>query len=764
MKRRLISIFALVLVVAMVASFAVGCNFFRENDYRVANETYVTVKHDNGVTLTVSYNEILDYCNSSSRLYSYVNYYGLSVGEALDLCIQGKIQATYLLAEAMGYLTDASKTSQERVSALYGGGAKGKAEDVLTFAERYLAIYSVNKSIDESLEANAKTAKEEDWSRAYRAIEDENVKEVVLTEDTLAYLAKFFDGENGKCVIGAELDNSKIKAQVVYDDDTKSAEFIVPSEGYSVAFSSAKTDNYAEREEAKNFTVLFKETKLNDKGEEETEEHTYVYDYTLVYPRDVKAEAEEEVDYSVVTIDEVDVPRYAKDADIAPAVKKVANIRDVDKEYADLIANGGDKYMIDAYRQLLENMKANNRDMSYFYKAQFDAQANTSFSEEVYIKAEKAFDASTDLDARIVKEYKYLAENQKNTYNGQDEEEVRKAFVSKISSTGTGMDTLYYIPEVVDLNEYFFVKQVLFKFSSEVLAFLETVRHDEDALKEACEYFEKTEKVVASNPNYDVDYDCPKHELKEDGATCKFASEAEGNLEANCPSKAFLEVDKTIKEVIGDMQTELQAIYSNTELTAEEKEEKAIAYFEEMLYTYCDDQGSFNADWGYLIAKEEDDNGWVKDFTNLAKDIYAYGQNAGNAFTADGTIGTCYTTNLTGSTSSDYAGVTAMMIVKTPFANATATDLANMNDADVITFLKSNFNGKGVSLYDAMKKSLKEEDKNLAYNEYIKIVPQDIYERDEDNNKITVDKKYKGKIEINTNKLKKNIYDEYTGK
>ena len=68
-------------------------------------------------------------------------------------------------------------------------------------------------------------------------------------------------------------------------------------------------------------------------------------------------------------------------------------------------------------------------------------------------------------------------------------------------------------------------------------------------------------------------------------------------------------------------------------------------------------------------------------------------------------------------------------------------------------------------MYEVLKNGLKEEDKSIAYNEYIKVVPQDIYERNEDKkNKITVNKDYKDVIEINVKKLKKNIYDQYLGK
>ena len=750
MKRRLISIFALVIVVAMVASLAVGCSFFRENDFRVANETYVTVNH-NGVTLTISYNELLDYCNANSRLYSYVNYYGLSVGEALDLCIQSKIQSTYLLAESMGYLTDASKTSQARYDALFGKGAKNKAEDVLTYAERYLAIYSVNESIDTSIESYQKEAQNDEWNREFNKIATENVKEIVLTDATLAYLDRFF-GEEKECVIGADLDESKIVAKVIYDDDSESAEFIVPSEGYSVAFSSEKTENYTEKKEDKNFTVLFKETKEKADGEIEEIEHTYVYDYTLVYPRDVKAEAEEETDYSVVTIDEVKVNRYAKENEIDDAVKAVSQIRDIEEEYNALIANGGDKHKIEGYRLLIDNMKNSNRTMDYFYKSQFESQANNAFSREIYAKAEATFDASSDLDARIVEQFKYLYDNQKNGYYGKNADEAKDAFISKVTSTGTGMDTLYYHPAVVDLDDYFFVKQVLFKFDAEVVKFLEDVRHDEDALDDACKYFMETETVLASNPDYDAEFECPLHALKEEGATCKHDGEG------LCPSIAYADGEEKIVDVINRLQGELTALY------AEDKYEEAYELFEKYLYTYCDDAGSFNADWGYLITAEKDDNSWVEDFTQLAKDIYGYNTKEGNAFTADGKIGVSYTCNLTGNTSSDYAGVSVMVIANTPFVAKDGSELTFADDNAIISYLKASFNGKGKSLYDVLKDGLRNEDRTIAYNEYIKVVPQDIYERDEEKNKITVNKDYKDVIEINVKKLKKNIYDQYLGK
>ncbi len=751
MKRRLITLFALVMVVAMMASVLVGCSFFQENDFRVANETYVTVNH-NGVTLEISYNEILDYCNGSSRLYSYVNYYGLSVAEALDLCIQGKIQSTYLLCEAMGYLTDATKTSQARIDALFGAGAKVKAEDVLTFAERRAAIFAVNDSIDSSIESYIEEIKAEEWTREYKKIDATNVKEVVLTDATLTYLDKFFNAGEG-CLVGAELNKEKVVAQVIYNDGSKSDEYVVPAEGYSVEFTSEATENYSSRTEDKNFTVCFTEISFDEDGEEVETEHTYVYDYSLIYPRTVKAEAEEIRDYSKITIDEVKVDRYAKDSEIPEGVKAVSEERDIVAEYNNLVANGGDKYKTEAYKKLIDNMDSNSRTMEYFYKSQFETMANTALTEELYYGAEKNFEADANIDKEIVEEFKYLYNNQKNTYHGNTQEENKEKFLSTLTTTGTGMDTLYYRPEIVDLDEYFFVKQVLFKFDTEVVEFLETIRSNEEEVKKACEYFMNTEKTLASNPDYDVDFDCPLHELKEDGATCSYDGEG------TCPSIAFAESEEVIKDVIDKIEAELVALYATNDYAG------AQELLERYLYTYCDDAGSFNADWGYLIAKEEDDNGWVKDFTALAKSIFAYNQNEGNAFTADGTIGISYTYNLTGTASSDYAGVSIMMVSKTPFAGASDAefDISGMTDEQIIAHLKAQVKGDGTTLYDALKDGLKNEARSLAYSEFIKIVPQDIYERDEENNKITVSKDYKGIIEINVKKLKKNIYDQYVG-
>ena len=132
-KKRIFSLLAVLLIAAMLTACAVGCTFVKKNDDRAANENYVTITNK-GITLTVSYNELMDYFNSMG--YYYINYYGYSVAETLDVCISTKIQTKYLLTEAMVYLTG-DAVSSARKSVLVGGGAKVNPVDVLTIAEKY---------------------------------------------------------------------------------------------------------------------------------------------------------------------------------------------------------------------------------------------------------------------------------------------------------------------------------------------------------------------------------------------------------------------------------------------------------------------------------------------------------------------------------------------------------------------------------------------------------------------------------------------------
>ena len=481
-KKRIFSLLAVLLIAAMLTACAVGCTFVKKNDDRAANENYVTITNQ-GITLTVSYNELMDYFNSMG--YYYINYYGYSVAETLDVCISTKIQTKYLLTEAMVYLTG-DAVSSARKSVLVGGGAKVNPVDVLTIAEKYAAIYAVNSSIDSSLETAEEEAYQADLNRIMNAIDSENVAEIVFAEETEAYFEKFFHSGEG-CYVGNELDTDRVKIQVVYDNGEKSEAFIVPTGAYTTAFSSEAAEDNSESTEDKNFVISFTENVTDKDGNVTEEAHTLTYDYKLVYPRETREEATEPTDYAEITIGEFDpISRYATEAEIPDEIKAACSIRDLDKEYADA-EKGGNKYKIEAYRVTVENIKNAYKTMEYFYKAQYESAVLSALQAELYLAADNTAEADGVIsDAKIAEEYRYLYTTGKNSY-GKDADANKDAFVTAIKN---GLDTVYYYPSITDISDYYYVYQILFSFTDEMEDFLTSeAGDDEETIKEFTDYF-----------------------------------------------------------------------------------------------------------------------------------------------------------------------------------------------------------------------------------------------------------------------------------
>ena len=727
-KKRIFSLLAVLLIAAMLAACTVGCTFVKKNDDRAANENYVTITNK-GITLTVSYNELMDYFNSMG--YYYINYYGYSVEETLDVCISTKIQTKYLLTEAMVYLTG-DAVSEARKSVLVGGGAKVNPVDVLTVAEKYAAIYAVNSSIDSSLETAEEEAYQADLNRIMNDISAENVKEIVFAEETEAYFAKFFhDGEG--CYVGNELDTDRVKIQVVYDNGEKSEAFIVPTGAYTTAFSSEASDDNSERTEDKNFVISFTENVTDKDGNVTEEAHTLTYDYKLVYPRDTREEAEEPTDYAEITIGDFDpISRYAKDSEIPDEIKAACRIRDIEQEYADA-EKSGNKYKTEAYRVTVENIKNSYKTMEYFYKAQYESAVLSALQAEIYLAADNSAEADGVIsDAKIAEEYRYLYTTGKNSY-GADAEANKDAFVTAIKN---GLDTVYYYPAITDISDYYYVYQILFSFTDEMESFLEEAGDDEASIKEFTDYFLT---ILTTEPS-NADYDAEKYDPEDENAVEPFGDEV------------------LVKDVIAELETKLAEIYNGT---SENKASEATELFLEYLYKYNDDPGIFNNAYGYLMTADPEDSGWVDAFNELGEAIFTYDNAAlggagkvGNAFDADGHLAySC----------SNY-GVHLMMISSTPFAGVNDEELAlGGTDAEIIAYLKSRVNpSTGKSLYETLRDGLKTENRTLKYNAFVSKVPEDIFERDEKNN-LTVNEAVKGVIDINVKKIKKEIYEVYLG-
>ena len=739
MKKRLLTVLALILIAALLSTVVVGCTFIRENNDRKVNETYATISN-NGITLTVSYNEFMDYFNSMG--YMYVQYYGYSVAEALDLTISNKIQQKYLMTLAMPYLANAAETSSQRNSVLYGKGATAKPEDVLTYAERYAAIYAVNDSILSSVEDTAADLKQDDLKSKINAAKSTGVKEIRFTEATLDYFDTFFhlSSTPSGAYVGQELDFDKVQIEIVYDDDSTAGPFVVPESMYTTAFDSAASDSNSERTEEKEFVITFEETVTDENGEESTEDVTLTYEYTLVYPRETKEEPAEETEYDKVTIGEFDpVSRYATDAEVNGEIKNKS------KKYASIeemrSANASDdSFYEEAWRQIAENLSNAGKTLDYLYNSQFESAVLSALQAERYLKADAEFEKDATVDDKVEEEYKYLYETAKDGYTG-DADAQKDAFIEAI---GDGVDTMYYYPSLENANKYYYVYQILFSFTDEQAAFLEELDGDEKAIEEFTNKFFTELKTQASNPDFDIEDE---------------------------NSKPFADEEENVSAVVERLQSELQAVYGDSAKSDAERQAAAIEIFVDYMYKYNDDPGIFNNAYGYLMTADPEDSGWVDAFNELGDAIFSYNNTAvggtgaiGNAFEeVDGENGKEVKLAWR---ASDY-GIHLMMISATPFKDADPTDGTTYEEltmpGDIIGYLKGRKNpDTGVSMYETLRKGLRDENRTAVYNDFVKKVPTDIFERN-DKNKLVLNENVKGWLEINANKIKKEIYEVYAG-
>ena len=731
-KKNIVKLIALIIVVAIAVLSLPACTFISENEERVSNEVLATVKHKNGVTLEVSRNEVMDYFNSYAYYLMY--YYQYSVQEALDYAIENKIKNKYLVAEAMPFLAsaDATKVNAKRTaSVLYGGGKYVTPEQVLTLAERYAAIYSVNNSIDEQLKSSREEAYQEYIARIAEEISATNVKEIVFTDSTKAYLKDEY-------YVGDELDKTQIKIKVVYDDGTKSEEFIAPDTYYTTDFSSSTIEEGSQSTTEqtgttveKSFVLTFKENVEKD-GEVVEEAHTLTHEYTLVAPRATKAKEEPELSDDKLEIGEVEVSRYATESELA-AAGVTQQIRDLKAEYEALKATvGSDSYMVEAYRITIENIASANKNMTYFYNTAYESQVLAALQAELYQKC------SNVTDEEILAEFEYLYTTAKKDYKG-DEEDIRTTFVGKI---GTNLETLYYYPQVENLEDYYYVYQILFKYNDEQAKFFSdnsgSKDEDADALHN---YLYNLVMTKESNPDYDAEYECEYHD-KGEGTECSYEKDNAGKV---CPSIAYIGEEKNASTVIAELEGKLKAA-----TTQEEK----LAIFEDYMYRYNDDGGIMNNSLGYSIPANDDDSSFYEGFLNLAKDVVGTGvPTVGDALNDSDEIAVGYTPY----------GIHLIMVSYTPFADGTAPEFDFSTEAGkqaALAYLKRTIDNKGTTLYEKLKKSLISEKESIAYSDFALVVPTDIYDTDPEKFKVTLLDDVKDEISIKARKLKK-IYKEY---
>ena len=743
LRKRIFTVLAMLLIAAVLAASVAGCTFIRENEYRAANEAYATVSH-NGYTLEITYNEFIDYFNTMG--YFYVNSYGYSVEDALDLCISSKIQQKYLLTEAMVYLSDPDSVGQERVAALSNLPVKTPS-DALTPAEYYAAVYAVSNSMITSAEDIAEESRQTEYTRIMNAVSSRDVSGIDFSDETKDYFETFFHAGAG-CYVGQQLDLERVKIVVKYDDGKVSDPFVVPTAQYTTAFTSEATSDYSERTEEKEFVISFDESVTGSDGEETTEKHTLTYDYDLIYPRETKAEPEEETDYTTVTIGDFDpVSRYAKDSEIPDEIKQACRTISPIEEM-EAAEKKGDSYMADAWRRVNENLNSANKMLTDLYASQFESAVLSALQAELYNQADRAFAAT---DAAVAAEYKYLYATAKDSYTGAADDD-KAAFIEAV---GEGTDSLYYYPAIDDIGNYYYVYQILFSFTDEQAAFLEEeLGDDEEAIEEFTQLIFRSLKTQPSDPGYDAEnYDPEDAEAKEPFGEEELVSDVIGKLESVLG-----------KIYAGQALTEAEDgyDYAAEQLdTPEKRSAAAIDVFLDYLYRYNDDPGIFNNAYGYLMTADPEDSGWVDAFNELGDAVFKV-ENAGlgsgtglvgNAFGADGKLAW---------KASNY-GIHLMMVSATPFKGVTGELVLPATDADIVAYLKGRINpDTGESMYGVITDGLKSENRTTVYNAFISGVPTDLFTRDK-KNKLVLNDSVKDWLSINAKKIKNEIYKVYLG-
>ncbi len=750
MKSRKLKMLAIVLVISILAVIVLpACSLIRLNEDRVANEALIEVKK-NGITIEVTKNEILDQFYTVYNQYAqYIQqgYYG--VDEILKGAIEGKIQSAYLLTEAMPFLVNKAETSDKRFNSLVGGGKAEKPVDVLTFAEKSLAVYSVNKNMDDSIEQLKEEAKIKAINKKSKNIEQKNIKELHFTDETKAYLQDVY-------YVGYKIDRARIVIYIEYKDGSKSAEFPVASSMFKTEFSSAfGEDNQSKDPEAKKIEIIITEEVGTGENVEKIE-NKLEHKYTLKAPRATKNDPEEDVKLDAFKIEDVEVGRYDTIAELK-AKGAYYEERDFNKEFENLKnTTGSDAMLIEGYEDLLSNLERGHKTVEYYYETAYKTTVVSALQAELGIKALNAV-TEESIQKEVLEQFDFLYESAKKEYKAGDDAASKEAnaetFKQKISEK---IDAMYYYPAYENLKGVFYVYNLLFKFTDEQVEFLKKSGGTGEELKAYQEYLLKDLKTKPANPNYDPEFECPLHKDFKDGATC--AHEGEGI----CPSVPFgkivdgqqvVDYEENVVDVMARLENELKAIYEDAEKTDEQKGRDALALFEDYMYTYSEDGGILNNSLGYYGVNDSFD----KNFIELSEAVFAHSGKVGNAFGLkdDGTVGLLHKFSVYG------PHMVAISFV--PFANDTNdVALTFANDEEKLAYLNRTFDNTGVSYYEKIRKTIESSKKQTIYNDYVTSKTPDKYFEINEKTKIEVEKDLKDTLKMDTKKLEK-ILKEYLG-
>lgn len=679
------TIVATLLVIVLVAAMLTGCTFIKTNEQRQLEQTLITVEKG-GLSLSVTQMELID--NINSTVYNYVQA-GLSVEQAVNYVIEGRVQSKLLVIEAMHYLPtiDARKRAQKSATVT-------TAQDALTWAEYYEAVIAVNNQIQSSIDGFVEEFEDNQRKTEVTNASKDNVEKIEIDS-----------GLKEEYIVGEELDLKDLKLRIVYKDGT---ETVIP-------VISSMVDTEFSSENAGDFElILALDVNVEKDGVIETEKiKTENGKYTVKAAPTVKTSTLEENEnphsHSSAYIDKIRYMTYdelkvwvtgneAKKYDYNNGKGLPEKINLDEMPSANMSA--AEK---DAWRRLKSNLSTSYRTPEYYYASNYESQVLEALQHELYAKVDAEIAADADFDASVLEQFTALADNDKIKYERMTAEERRKAFVKAISSS---LESLYFCPSVDNVNEYYYVQHILLKFDDETFNFIKANNLDPVNDKDAYAALISRLKVREANPLYDAKYECAGNHFDEDGNYiahpdgCEFDAEEYIELGKSkyqymvdhrdgdyyCPSVAYLPNEIAATEVLNELSDALAAANNDSK--------KLKETFEWFIYRFSDvNSGSFNNDLGYLITPDKADSTLVDGFYAFGKLLGAQAQyNAENEgiYTVDTAAlknddkfkaMTEYVMDYTsansnklqfvvGSDNSSYAGIHIMMLQKVPFTTA----------------------------------------------------------------------------------------------
>ena len=499
----------LFLLICMTLAFCVAlsaCSLVQVNEERQANRVMATVTVDLAkeygdgvkvlgndwdytVSMDITRRELISTVNYAINYYSqlYATYgmtYSYDIKTLLDSALKTLKSQKYNTICAMGELLAESK-STGRFDALYCRTEKyaeiyGKTlvpEGVLTVAERYSAINTINDQFTSQLETYLGESKDEERDREKSEANDSLAK-YYADGYFVAGVSVANKGDNGEYADGlyakevvddgdedtAELDYTKVYSKVrLVKTGEEDVYVYVPIEEENLTVAEDEGAVNAKYLTAKTATVTYsgrvyaEVTEDNDSGYDIESFTSEAENYTLISARSVPSEEEEESSL-------LDALRYITNevwADESSYTEDMTEFKaEIFNPNPDSFESNEEK---DAYRQLRNTFNTNNigyvetdpgkenvsdyrnykfyNGLQYYYDSQFSTVLLNAKNYEIGAKITEA------TPEEIAAEYSLLVLKDKANYEYLTAEEQVKKFFDTIKGTDAdGLSKVYYVP------------------------------------------------------------------------------------------------------------------------------------------------------------------------------------------------------------------------------------------------------------------------------------------------------------------------------